>query len=68
MAIVYAKPGEPTDQIIHRFKQKMMDDDILSELKEREFYKKPSKIKQDKIRGLRKKIKEQNHVKRKYHV
>lgn len=67
MPVVYAKPGENSDHLIQRFKRKMMDDDILTELKEREFYRKPSLIKQDELRKLKQKIKEANRLQRRKH-
>ncbi len=57
---VIAKPYETTDQLIRRFKLKMEQDDILSELKEKEYYKKPSEIRYRKEIELIKKIKEAN--------
>lgn len=60
MPIIYAKPGETTEKLLQRFKWAMAKDDILVELKEREYYKKPSLIRQDELRTLRQKIKEQN--------
>ena len=66
MPFVYAKPGESSERLIQRFKRKMMEDDILSELKEREFYRKPSLIKQDELRKLRQKLKEANRQRRKH--
>lgn len=65
MPAVYLKPGENSERLIQRFKRKMMEDDILTELKERERYRKPSQIRQDKLRALRQKIKEQNRKGRK---
>ncbi len=64
MAIVYAKPGETTEKLLQRFKRKMTEDNILDELKEREYYRKPSLIKQDEARKLRQKIKEQKRLRR----
>lgn len=60
MPAVYLKPGESPEQLIQRFKRKMIFDDILTELKDRERYRKPSQIRQDKLRVLRQKIKEAN--------
>jgi len=47
--IVRAGPGDTTDQLIKTFKKKVLQDQLLTELKEREFYKKPSMIKKEKL-------------------
>ena len=46
--IVKAQPGDYTDQLIRNFKKRVLQDQLLTELKEREFYKKPSMIKKEK--------------------
>jgi len=46
--IVKAQPGDSTDQLISNFKKRVLQDQLLTELKEREFYKKPSMIKKEK--------------------
>ena len=46
--IVKAQPGDSTDQLIRNFKKRVLQDQLLTELKEREFYKKPSMIKKEK--------------------
>lgn len=53
MAIVKAQPGESTDSLIRKFSRKVISEGILSELKDREFYKKPAIKRQErlKIRG-----------------
>lgn len=57
---VIARPGETAESIIRRFTRVMMQDDILSELKEKEYYKKPSEIRYQKELTRLKKIKEAN--------
>lgn len=47
--IVKAGPQDNTDQVIKRFKKKIQQDDILTEIKDRERYKKPSVIKKEKL-------------------
>ena len=47
--IIKAQPGDSTDQLIRNFKKKVLQDQLLSDLKEREFYKKPSMIKKEKM-------------------
>ena len=40
--VVKAKADEPSASVIQRFKKQVLADDILGEIKKREFYKKPS--------------------------
>lgn len=40
--IVKAKDYESTDSVIRRFKKKVLESEILTEVKKREYYKKPS--------------------------
>lgn len=46
--IVKAGPQDNTDQVIKKFKKKVLQDDILTKIKDREFYKKPSVLKKEK--------------------
>lgn len=68
MAIVRAKPGETTEALIRRFKWAMEKDDILSELAEKKYYRKPSRIKQDNQRDLRNKLRQNNRKKKCYEI
>lgn len=52
--VVRKKPGQSEDKLIADFRKKVLSDEILLELKKREFYKKPSLIKQEKIKERRK--------------
>lgn len=45
--VVKAKADEPSDSVIRRFKKQVLVDDILTEIRKREFYKKPSQEKQE---------------------
>jgi small subunit ribosomal protein S21 len=45
--IVKAGPQDTNDQVIRKFKKKVQQDQILTQLKEKEFYKKPSEIKKE---------------------
>ncbi len=47
--VVKAQPGDSTDQLIKNFKKKVLQDQLLTELKEREFHKKPSVVKKEKM-------------------
>lgn len=52
--IVTAKPGDSVDQVIKKFKKKVLQEDILTLIREREYYKKPSVVKKEKLRELKK--------------
>jgi len=55
--IVTAKPGDSVDQVIKKFKKKVLQEDILTLVREREYYKKPSVVKKEKLRELKKRKK-----------
>lgn len=42
MPIVKAGPGDSTDSLIRKFTRKVITEGILTELKKREYYQKPS--------------------------
>ncbi len=44
MVVVKAQPGQSSDQVIRAFQLKVLGEDIIGELKKREFYQKPSLI------------------------
>ncbi|MBI2036429.1 30S ribosomal protein S21 [Candidatus Microgenomates bacterium] len=50
MAIVRAQPGDTTDSLIRKFSRKVISEGILSELKDREFYKKPAIKRQERLK------------------
>jgi ribosomal protein S21 len=52
--VVRKKPGQSEDKLIADFRKKVLADEILIELKDREFYRKPSIVKQAKIKERRK--------------
>jgi len=52
--VVVAGPQDTNDQIIKKFKKKVQQEDILTKLKEKEFYKKPSLVKKEKLDEIRK--------------
>ena len=55
MAYVKAQPGESSDSMIRKFTRKVISESILIELKEKEFYKKPSERRKEKMKELKKK-------------
>ncbi len=44
MIIVKAQPGQSGDQLIRAFQKKILNEDVLEELKKREFYQKPALV------------------------
>lgn len=57
MAYVKAEPGESPDSLIRKFTKKVISEGILAELKEKEFYKKPSERRKEKMKELKKRRK-----------
>lgn len=51
--VVRRKPGQTDDKLIADFRKKILNDELLIELKKREFYKKPSVVRQEKIKERR---------------
>jgi ribosomal protein S21 len=45
--IIRAKKDEPAASVIRRFKKQVMQDQILKELKKREYYIKPSQVRKE---------------------
>jgi ribosomal protein S21 len=42
--IVKAQPGQSSDAVIRAFQKKVLNENILDELKKREFYRKPALV------------------------
>lgn len=53
--VVRKKPGQSDDRLIADFRKKVLADEVIQEIKDREFYKKPSLIRQEKIKERRRK-------------
>lgn len=51
--VVRKKPGQSDDKLIADFRKKVLADEIILEIKKREFHKKPSIIRQEKIKERR---------------
>lgn len=51
--VVRKKPGQSDDKLIADFRKKVLNDEIIIELKKREFHRKPSIVKQEKIKERR---------------
>lgn len=60
--VVRKKPGQSDDKLIADFRKKVLNDEVLIELKKREFYKKPSVLRQERI----KERKTRKYVRRSY--
>lgn len=56
--IVKAKTGDSTDQLIKKFKKLVLQEQLLTQLKDREFYKKPAIKKKEKMAELRRRKKQ----------
>ena len=50
--VVKAKPDEPAGSIIRRFKKKVFESQILTELKKREYYRKPSEERKERKKEI----------------
>jgi small subunit ribosomal protein S21 len=61
---VKARPGDPADVVIRKFKKKVQMDGILTELKKRERYKKPSELKKERFAPYRKRKRRHRKAKR----
>ncbi|MBU1017231.1 MAG: 30S ribosomal protein S21 [Patescibacteria group bacterium] len=48
MVKVNVQPGESIEQALRRFNREVIEEGIIDEVKEREFYTKPSQIKREK--------------------
>lgn len=51
--VVRKEPGESEDKLIAKFRKKVVADQILIEIKEREFYKPPSLKKKERLAAIR---------------
>jgi len=60
--VVKAGPQDTNDQVIRKFKKKVMVDQILITLKEKEYFKKPSVKKQERLKELDRKRRRQESL------
>lgn len=51
--IVKKQPGQTDDQLIAAFRKKVLAEDIIGEIKKREFYVKPSRVRYEKMKALK---------------
>lgn len=55
--IVKADPGDSSNQVIRKFKKKIQQEQILTKIKEKEFYKSPSMLKKERLAERRRRRK-----------
>lgn len=48
--VVRKRPGQSDDKLIADFRKKILADDVIPEIKDREFHKKPSVVRQEKMK------------------
>ena len=51
--IVKKRPGESEDSLISRFRKIVLAEKLLNDIKDRQFYKKPSVIKKERLAPIR---------------
>ncbi len=64
MIFVKATPGETSDSLIRKFTKKIINEGFLLELKKKEFYQKPSEIKKEAMKEIKRRIKARKRNKR----
>jgi ribosomal protein S21 len=52
--IVKKKPGQSDDSLVNQFRKKIFNEDIIGEIKKREYYTKPSRKKYEREKVLKK--------------
>lgn len=66
MAVIIVHEGESPEKVLRRFKKLVDQEQILTEVKRREYYEKPSELKKKRERARRKRIlkaiKKQQHL------
>lgn len=60
--VVKAGPQDNTDQVIRKFKKKVLQNDLINKIKDREFFKKPSLIKKEKLSEKRRQRKRAKRI------
>lgn len=55
--VVKKKPGDSDNRLIAKFRKQVLQDQVLTELKKREHYKKPSVVKKERLAGSRRRKK-----------
>ncbi|MDP3955566.1 MAG: 30S ribosomal protein S21 [bacterium] len=52
--VVKKQPGQTEDQLIAQFRKKVLNEELIDEIKEREFYQKPSRKRYERERMIKK--------------
>ena len=52
--IVKKQPGQSEDQMIAQFRKKVFNEEIIDEIRKREFYQKPSRVRYERERAIKK--------------
>jgi len=66
--VVKAQPGDSSDQVIRKFKKKVLQDQILTEVRDREYYKKPSVRKKEKLSEFKRRQKRSKKIRRQMRI
>lgn len=53
MIVVKAQPGDTSDSLIRKFSKKVLMEGLLKEFKKKEFYQKPSEIRKEKAKQIK---------------
>jgi len=61
---VKAKPGDSTDQMIRKFKKKVLYSQLLTQLKDKQYHKKPSVLKKEKQSEFKRRQKRRKKLKK----
>lgn len=54
--VVKASPGDSNDQVIRKFQKKVLAEGVVQEIRKREYYRKPSQLRQEYLAEKRRKI------------
>jgi len=61
VTVVRKKPGESDDKLIAKFRKKVQAEQLLAEIREREFYKSPAEKKKEKKKELERRRKRRSY-------
>lgn len=54
--VVKARPGDSNDTVIRQFQKKVLAEGLVQEIRQREYFKKPSELKKEYLAEKRRKI------------
>lgn len=58
---VKKQPGQTEDQLIAQFRKKVLNEELIDEIKKREFYQKPSRERYERERAIKKRKPKRNY-------